>query len=111
MQSKLIIRNYNTGWSFDFENRINNTENEDDSRLFESLEEEYYDTKKSVLPKRLQLLKEAYLKVKPSINIGRALAYTEIAKNILDFRGMCFGPKDLGEHVKLPPCLYKNTNL
>ena len=40
--------------------------------------------KKSDLPKRLQLLKEAYLKVKPSITIGRALAYTEIAKKYPD---------------------------
>jgi len=36
--------------------------------------------RKSDLPKRLQLLKESYLTVKPSITIGRALAYTEIAK-------------------------------
>jgi len=40
--------------------------------------------RKSDLPKRLQLLKEAYLNVKPSITIGRALAYTEIAKKYPD---------------------------
>ena len=32
------------------------------------------------LPERLQLLKDAYLKVEPSIEIGRALAYTEVTK-------------------------------
>jgi formate C-acetyltransferase len=34
----------------------------------------------NILTKRLQLLKESYLDVKPSITIGRALAYTENAK-------------------------------
>lgn len=50
--------------------------------------------KKSALPKRLQKLKEAYLNAKPSITIGRALAYTEIAekysglpKNVLRAKG------------------------
>jgi formate C-acetyltransferase len=36
------------------------------------------------LPKRLQILKEAYLEAKPSISIGRALAFTEIAKQYPD---------------------------
>jgi formate C-acetyltransferase len=36
--------------------------------------------KKTVLPKRLHMLKKAYLEAKPSITIHRALAYTEIAK-------------------------------
>jgi formate C-acetyltransferase len=36
--------------------------------------------KKTVLPKRLHMLKKAYLNAKPSITINRALAYTEIAK-------------------------------
>ncbi|SHH53583.1 choline trimethylamine-lyase [Clostridium grantii] len=36
--------------------------------------------KKTVLPKRLDILKKAYLDAKPSITIHRALAYTEIAK-------------------------------
>ncbi len=36
--------------------------------------------KKSDLPKRLQHLKEVYFNAKPSITIGRALAFTEIAK-------------------------------
>ena len=47
------------------------------------------------LPQRLQQLKDAYLKVKPSITIGRALAYTEVTekhsglpKNLL--RAKCF---------------------
>ncbi|MCB2290782.1 choline trimethylamine-lyase [Clostridium sp. CS001] len=40
--------------------------------------------KNSYLPERLQLLKEAYLNVKPSITINRALAYTEIAKKYPD---------------------------
>ena len=51
--------------------------------------------KKSDLPKRLQLLKEAYLNFQPSITIGRALAYTEIAKkypelprNVLRAKGL-----------------------
>ncbi|WP_216636493.1 choline trimethylamine-lyase [Endozoicomonas ascidiicola] len=35
----------------------------------------------SGLPSRLQLLKDQYLTVKPSITIHRALAYTEITKN------------------------------
>ncbi|KAF1073684.1 choline trimethylamine-lyase [Halodesulfovibrio sp. MK-HDV] len=34
----------------------------------------------SQLPIRIQRLKDAYLKVKPSITIGRALAYTEVTK-------------------------------
>lgn len=32
------------------------------------------------LPQRLQSLKDAYLQVRPSITVGRALAYTEVAK-------------------------------
>jgi pyruvate-formate lyase len=40
--------------------------------------------KNAYLPKRIQLLKEAYLGVKPSISIGRALAYTEVAKKYPD---------------------------
>ncbi|GAA0742251.1 choline trimethylamine-lyase [Clostridium oceanicum] len=36
--------------------------------------------KNEFLSKRIQSLKKSYLKVKPSITIGRALAYTEIAK-------------------------------
>ncbi len=35
---------------------------------------------RSELPNRIQRLKEAYLKVKPSIVIGRALAFTEVTK-------------------------------
>ncbi|MDL2267699.1 formate C-acetyltransferase/glycerol dehydratase family glycyl radical enzyme, partial [Desulfovibrio sp. OttesenSCG-928-G15] len=47
------------------------------------------------LPQRLQLLKEAYLRVKPSISIGRALAYTEVTKAYPDLprnllRAKCF---------------------
>jgi choline trimethylamine-lyase len=48
----------------------------------------------SDLPKRLQLLKEAYLTATPSITIGRAIAYTEIAgkypelpRNVLRAKG------------------------
>ena len=47
------------------------------------------------LPKRLQVLKDAYLKAVPSITIDRALAYTEVTqkhpdlpKNLL--RATCF---------------------
>jgi formate C-acetyltransferase len=36
--------------------------------------------KKFELPKRIQQLKDVYLEVKPSITIGRALAFTEVAK-------------------------------
>ncbi len=36
--------------------------------------------KKPQLPERIQRLKDAYLKVKPSITIGRALAFTDVAK-------------------------------
>lgn len=36
------------------------------------------------LPERIQTLKDSYLKIKPSITINRALAYTEIAKKYPD---------------------------
>lgn len=36
------------------------------------------------LPLRIQRLKESFLKVKPSITIGRALAYTEVTKEFPD---------------------------
>jgi formate C-acetyltransferase len=36
--------------------------------------------KKEELPERIRRLKEAYLKVKPAISIGRALAFTEVAR-------------------------------
>ena len=47
------------------------------------------------LPQRLQLLKDAYLRVKPSITIGRALAYTEVTQKYPDLpknllRAKCF---------------------
>ena len=38
------------------------------------------DAQNAELPERLQHLKDAYLTVKPSITIGRALAYTEVAR-------------------------------
>ena len=52
-------------------------------------------TAQTTLPQRLQLLKDAYLEVTPSITIGRALAYTEVTEKNPDLpkkllRAKCF---------------------
>ena len=61
--------------------------------------------KKPILPKRLQLLKEAYLKVKPSITIGRALAYTEIAKKYPDLPRNVLRAKEFRRACETAPML------
>ncbi|HEY8891194.1 MAG TPA: choline trimethylamine-lyase [Clostridium sp.] len=67
--------------------------------------------KKSDLPKRLQLLKEAYLKVKPSITIGRALAYTEIAKKYPDLSRNVLRAKGFRRACETAPMLIQEHEL
>ncbi|MBU3182368.1 hypothetical protein KPL38_14760 [Clostridium psychrophilum] len=67
--------------------------------------------KKSDLLKRLQLLKEAYLKVKPSITIGRALAYTEIAKKYPDLQRNVLRAKGFRRACETAPLLIQEHEL
>lgn len=65
----------------------------------------------SDLPKRLQLLKEAYLKVKPSITIGRALAYTEMAKKYPDLPRNVLRAKGFRRACETAPMLIQEHEL
>jgi choline trimethylamine-lyase len=67
--------------------------------------------KNSDLPKRLQLLKQAYLKVKPSITIGRALAYTEIAKENPDLSRNVLRAKGFRRACETAPMLIQEHEL
>ncbi len=67
--------------------------------------------RKSDLPKRLQLLKEAYLDVKPSITIGRALAYTEIAKKYPDLPRNVLRAKGFRRACETAPMLIQEQEL
>lgn len=67
--------------------------------------------KKSALPKRLQLLKEAYLDAKPSITIGRALAYTEIAKEYPDLPRNLLRAKGFRRACETAPMLIQEQEL
>jgi choline trimethylamine-lyase len=67
--------------------------------------------KNSNLPKRLQLLKEAYLNVKPSITIGRALAYTEIAKENPDLSKNVLRAKGFRRACETAPMLIQEHEL
>lgn len=67
--------------------------------------------KKSDLPIRLQLLKEAYLNAKPSITIGRALAYTEIVKKYPDLPRNVIRAKGFRRACETAPMLIQEHEL
>ena len=63
------------------------------------------------LPERLQLLKEAYLKVKPSITIGRALAYTEVTKEYPDIPRNLLRAKGFRRACETAPLIIQDNEL
>lgn len=60
---------------------------------------------------RLQRLKDAYLKVKPSITIGRALAYTEVAKEYPDLPKNLLRAKAFRRACETAPMLIQDNEL
>ena len=67
--------------------------------------------KKSHLPKRLKLLKEAYLNIKPSITIDHALEYTEIAKKYPDLPRNVLRAKGFRRACETTPMLIQEHEL
>ena len=65
----------------------------------------------SDLPKRLQILKEAYLDAKPSITIGRALAFTEIAEKCPDLPRNVLRAKGFRRACETAPMLIQEHEL
>lgn len=65
----------------------------------------------SDLPERLQLLKEAYLSAKPSITIGRALAYTEVAREFPDLPKNLLRAKGFRRACETAPMLIQENEL
>ncbi len=63
------------------------------------------------LSNRLQHLKEAYLAVKPSLTIGRALAYTEIAKAFPDLPRNVLRAKGFRRACETAPMLIQENEL
>lgn len=67
--------------------------------------------KKLAMPKRLEILKEAYLKAKPSITIERSLAYTEIAKKYPDLPRNVLRAKGFKRACEIAPMLIQEHEL
>ncbi|MCA1076379.1 hypothetical protein K9O30_22195 [Clostridium bowmanii] len=67
--------------------------------------------KKSDLPKRLQYLKEVYFNAKPSITIGHALAFTEIAKKYPDIPRNVLRAKGFRRACETAPMLIQEQEL
>ncbi len=65
----------------------------------------------SYLPERLQILKQAYLGVKPSITINRALAYTEMAKKHPDLPRNVLRAKGFRRACETAPMLIQEHEL
>ncbi|MCT4534779.1 choline trimethylamine-lyase [Halodesulfovibrio sp.] len=63
------------------------------------------------LPIRIQRLKDAYLKVKPSITIGRALAYTEVTKEHPDLPNNIRRAKGFKRACETAPMLIQDGEL
>lgn len=67
--------------------------------------------RKENLPRRLRILKEAYLAAKPSITIGRALAYTEVFEKHPDLPRNVLRAKGFRRACETAPMLIQNQEL
>lgn len=67
--------------------------------------------RKADLPKRLQVLKDKYLGAKPSITIGRALAYTEVFKQYPDLPRNVQRAKGFRRACETAPMLIQDQEL
>lgn len=65
----------------------------------------------SLLPQRLQILKDAYLSAKPSITINRALAYTEVFKKHPDLPRNVLRAKGFRRACETAPLLIQDREL